>query len=202
MHKADRVIEAAAAATPPWLSDTESSGGMYTLTLTRGDESMVIVWHEESLALVHPLTYALSGVREVKLRNVSAAIKVLAEKPSYKVGRSRPTGVQRVQADGEPLGEVYLPFDPAVDDDRTIVKALVGKVLVWRAVMTGEYIEARVPARERVEVPDGKGGKKVVLRTNPNIYISTTSAGKRVLTFPAVNEQFRSCYLDGLVQVR
>jgi hypothetical protein len=45
------------------------------------------------------------------------------------------------------------------------------------------------------------GVEKVVRRASPNVYLSTTSAGRRVLTFPAVGEQFRSMGLDQIVQV-
>lgn len=208
MKKAERVIAKAEGTTPPWQWETEDAGDLYTLTLTRGEENMQIVWDtSKNDALVHPLTYSLSGVRETRLRNVSAALKLVEGSPDY-TGRkakktvSKPRPTEADEKDWEPVA-IPLPFDPLESTDRDIVKSIVGKRIVWRNTMNGEYETAVVPPRERVEIKDADnpGKMKWVLRTSRNITIKTTSAGRRVLTFPAVNEQFRSVALDQIVQI-
>ncbi len=197
--KTSRIIERAAECEPPWDFVQKEEGDRTTLVLTRGEERIEFAW--EKNALQHPLLYTLAGVREVRLRNVSAALKQMGEKPNYRVRRtSRAAGAEReVREDVGPL-MTTLPFE-LDDDDATIIKAVRGHSITWRRTMQPGYETGMVPGRYQVDVPDGKGGKKKVWRTSPNIYLRTTSTGRRVLTFPAVNEQFRSCALDQIVSV-
>lgn len=199
--KAERVIAAAQAATPPWEHEVEEVEGFTTLTLIRGDETMQITWDSKT-ALIHPLTYTLAGVREVKLRNVSQALKdCITVAPDYKVKK---TVQRRVASPPKEVGRSPLPFDIEEASDEEIIKAVRGRKLVWLNQMAGEFEQAVVPGRKLVEVkdPDKPGAMKKVWRTSRNIKMSTTSAGRRVLTFAAVGEQFRSIGLDTLVQVR
>lgn len=197
--KHDRVIAAAEAADPKWDHEVEISDSGVTLNLTRGDESMQIVWGPKT-ELVHPLSYSLKGVREVKLRNVSGALAVIAGKPKYTQKRTAKARVERTAPD--PIATV-LPFDISTATDEEIIKAVRGRTLTWYSSMSDEYETATVPDRRLVEVKDSSrpGGVRKVWRTSKNISVKTTSAGRRVLTFPAVNEQFRSLGLDTLVQV-
>lgn len=200
MGKADRVIKLAEATTPPWECELSTVGAGELLTLARGDETMQITW--ENGGLVHPLVYTLAGVREVKLRNVSAALKLVLGQPEYKTARA-PRVVGEPKPKVEPVTAV-LPFDIVEATDAEIIKAVRGKKLTWLNDMMGEYESARVPDRKLVEVkdPDKPGQWKNVYRTSPNITMSTSAAGRRILTFPAVNEQYRSVGLDRLVQVK
>lgn len=202
MKKAQRVIASANGANPPWEYETEESGDLYTLTLTRGEETMQITWDTaQNDTLIHPLSYSLAGVRETKLRNVSAAMKIIEGKPNYTARRRKVAAPQPAGEPEEDIKPLPLPFDPEESSDRDIVKALTGKRIVWKNRMLGIYESGVVPPRVRVEVKDGNGGFKTVLRTSRNIRMATTTAGRRVITFPAVNEQFRSVGLDQIVQV-
>lgn len=196
-------MEAAVAAEPPWDTKLTESEDLTTLVLRRGDETIEINWgfrENGSQYLEHPLCYSLLGVRDIRLRNVAEAMRVIAGRPDYTTKKARKKAVVE-KAEPEEVVSMPLPFDPQTSSDVDIRRAVSGKSLTWRGGMTGEYFTGTVPPRRRVEVPDGKGGKKFVLRVSPNVYITTTEDGKRVLTFPAVNEQFRSCYLESLVQV-
>lgn len=201
MPKSDRVKDAALAADPVWTVEDTSSPGLYGLKLTRGDEEMTVNWSSENDGLVHPLDYRLRGVKEVRLRNVSAALKQIADAPNYKVRSKVPR--ERSEEAPETL-ERILPFDPETATDAEVIKAVCGKRLVWWNSMGAAYDSGEVPGRKRVEVadPNKVGEKKWVLRTSRNITIKVSSTGRRVLTFPAVGEQFRSVGLDSLVQVR
>lgn len=203
MKKAERVIAAANEASPPWEYSSEERGDLFVLTLTRGQETMEITWDTaQNDTLVHPLNYSLAGVREAKLRNVSAAIKTIGDKPNFKARRTaRPKA--DVPKEEEEIVPMPLPFDKDESTDRDIVKAVVGKRIIWRNRMLGTYESGIVPARARVEVkdPDNPGKNKFVLRTSKNIRMTTSSEGRRILTFPAVGEQFRSVAMDQIVQV-
>lgn len=201
MGKAERVIAVAQATSPPWEVDlVAGDAASETLHLARGDETMTIKWVNGGLE--HPLTYSLSGVKEVKLRNVSAALKVIEGKPDY----TKRTAAPRQERSSAPreIAKVALPFDIETATDSDIIKAVRGKQIVWLNEMAGEYERASVPPRKLVEVKDASapGGVKKVWRTSRNISVSKTSAGRRVLTFPAVGEQYRSVGLDSIVQIR
>lgn len=198
MRKHERVIETATGVEPTWENEVDKLDDEgITLTLTRGDESMQITWDGRG-SLVHPLVYTLSGIKEVKLRNVAAALRVIADKPNY----TRRVGVRRERQAPAVPENVPLPFDIELATDEEIIKAVRGKKLTWLNEMAGEYETGMVPDAKRVEVPDGNGGRKFVRRTSRNITMSVSSEGRRILTFPAVNEQYRSLHLDRLVQIK
>lgn len=194
VSKHERVL--AVAKEHGWTANVSPAGDSITLAAVRGAESMLITWVNGGLQ--HPLTYSLAGVRDVKLRNVAAALKQMAEQPNYSTSRARrPT----VDTDGEEIPREALPFEMD-DDDAVIIRAVRGKVIIWKNSMVDQYERGQVPPPMRLEVPDGKGGKKRILRTSRNIYLTTSAAGRRILTFPAVNEQFRSVGLDAIVAIR
>jgi hypothetical protein len=196
-RKSERVVAAAVAATPPWEHDTQSALDGTKLRLFRGEETILITWDAND-GLVHPLSYRLSGVRDTKLRNVAEALRFIAGKPDYKPkairSAARKTSVSRTAGKAVELGLDEM-------EDKEIIRLLRGKTLTWWSPMQELHESGSVPDRKLAEVPDGKGGKKKVWRTSPNIYMSTSSAGRRILTFPAVGEQFRSIGLDQIVNI-
>lgn len=197
-HKYERVVAAAEAATPPWNHILSTEDGECTLTLNRGEEAMVLHWDGRG-GLVHPLTYKLYGVRDAKLRNVAEAIRYIGERPNYKIRSSTRKAAAESTVDTvvrAALDESYFDMD-----DKGIIKLLRGKRITWHNEMLDQYETAEVPDRYRILVPDGAGGKKPVWRTSRNISMSTSSAGRRIITFPAVGEQFRSVALEKIVDV-
>jgi hypothetical protein len=173
-----------------------------SVSLSRGPELMVITW-DKGGSLMHPLTYSISGIKDVRLRNVSAAIKQMADKPNLTAVRTRrPSAPSATAEEGVvEITQEELPF-PMDAPDAEIIKALRGKHLVWWNKLGEQYETGQIPGPARVQIPDGRGGKKWVLRTSRNIYVTTSSAGRRIITFPAVNEQFRSVGLDSIVRVQ
>lgn len=197
--KTSRIIERAAECDPAWDFIQKEEEDYTFLNLSRGQETIEFTW--EGNTLIHPLLYKLPGIREVRLRNVAAALRQMGERPNYTPRRTSrtATAAREVPGEDEPLA-LPLPFD-LEDDDATIIKAVRGRTITWKLPLSGSYDTGTVPDRYQVTVPDGHGGKKTVWRTNPNIYIKQTSAGRRILTFPAVMAQFRSCGLDQIVSV-
>lgn len=194
MSKHERVV--AAAKEHGWEFQLISVPGEGTgVELNRGPENLMIRW-DLTGSLMHPLTYRVAGVRETKLRNVSAALKQMADKPNLTPARRRSSAA--VEVDETPY--LPLPFDTDADD-ATIIKALRGKTIVWRNRLLNTLESGQVPDRFQVKVKRD-GVEKLVWRTSQNIYMTTSSAGRRIITFPAVGEQFRSVGLDQIVQIR
>jgi hypothetical protein len=195
-RKSDRVVAAAVAATPPWEHDLREAPDGCKLRLFRGEETMLITWDAND-GLVHPLSYRLTGVRDTKLRNVAEAMRYIAGKPDYKAR----SATRRASAPRAAAAPTAIDKDLLELPDREIIKRLRGKVITWHNRGLDTYESGGVPDRKQVSVPDGAGGKKLVWRTSRNISMSTSSAGRRILTFPAVGEQFRSVGLDQIVDV-
>lgn len=198
--KYNRVV--AAGSEHGWEHERLAEDNVTGVRLTRGPEIMEVRW-DAGGSLLHPLTYAISGIKQTRLRNVSAAIKQMADKPNLTAVRTRRASAPSATAEGEviEITREELPF-PLDAPDAEVIKALRGRHLVWWNTMGEKYETGQVPDRQRVAVPDGRGGKKLVWRTSRNIYLTTSKAGKRSLTFPAVNEQFRSVHLEAIVRVQ
>lgn len=136
------------------------------------------------------------GPRAVKLRNVSAAKKVM-ELPPEVAAKSQPSTTRRERKERErhddDRGAVVvtrrLPWE--ADEEPTNAELLayvVGRKLVWHNKVAGSYDEAHVlpiPAEQQ---------RQLRVDVAPN--------GKRVLNWCSVEGAYRSVYIENLVQIR
>lgn len=179
----------------------EAVATLASVTVRRGDETIFIQWKDGRFQ--ENCTHGIGG-RSVKLRNASAARGAMTT-PAEKVRRDvrRRVPGQKV-ADSMP--KAALPFDLDKATDEEVLKAVEGRQLTWRNSMSGDLERVRVPRTEYDTVSITKEGKvvgtKQVKANNLQTKLSTTKAGRRVLTWAAPGEGFRSVALDSLLQIR
>lgn len=171
--------------------------GARVVRVTRGEEQFTFRW------LPNP-----SGRGEFKFdrgqhkigdakepwANIKAALRIMAE-PAGKVRvieppkrRGRPptktTGAAKIYVE-------RIPFDPASDDDKTILAACAGKKITWRNSLNAEFLENGVCPR---------GGIHFKITTVPE---GLPGEGRRILNF--ISQDFsggyRACYVDAIVSV-
>lgn len=130
---------------------SHDAGDKTTVVAKRSDEQISISWKGE--ACLNETSYK-NGSYERKLRNASAARQKMAEDGSGKPPKvaPKPNGGSRRKAKPEPVKSVpkiprRVPWSEEATDAE-ILKAVTGKVIVWRNVLAGRYEEARVMAKK------------------------------------------------------
>lgn len=137
----------------------------------RGDECYHLVWHRNShgnLVFAYGEHWQHIGTdpaeAPAEIHNVKAALRDMA---------------MRRSANG-----ALLPFDPAADDEKTILSVLGGKTIEWRNSITGATEEGDLP----------RGGMHFKITDGPK---------GRTLHFPdRVHTGFRSVYLNSITKVK
>lgn len=179
-----------------WEISVEHAGARVTVTATRGKEAVQVTW--EKNACLNECFYTIDG-KNKKLRNAAAAKRVLV---NAEVSGSTSVPVKRISA--KPSGVIPQPRNGAdIDIDRTppipvwgarhiakpdreILRLVVGKQITWLNSRTKQLETARV-----LSSPDQR-----------QLRIEWTRAQKRVITFAAYGEGFRSLYLEAIVSVK
>ena len=183
------------AETAGWKTKVERDGTRVTVTATRAKEVVSVTW--EGNACLNESIYLLDG-RSRKLRNAAAARRILnqdgaerapANKPKRKSSVVTPVIPQpRVTEDEEPepqrrptWGSRHISVP-----DREILRKVLGKEIIW--------INSRTKVEDRATVlanPDQR-----------QLRVEYTGSKRRVITFAAKGEGFRSVYVDAIVTVR
>lgn len=169
--------------------------GSEIVVAVRDPETVRVTFRDNKLDLAEMPTHEYAG-RMVKLRNVSAAKKVMETSPedaSKAQPLSSPRRERKERDRDEDTGRVVvsrrLPWES--DEEPTneqVLEFVRGRKLVWRNGLTGTYDEAHVK-------PSPVGEQRfLTIVIAPN--------GKRVLNFTSVEGGFRSVYVENLVQIR
>jgi hypothetical protein len=148
----------------------------------------ITVWWEEGRLLEAPL-YSFAGV-PTKLRNVSAMLWQMTQKPDPKATQRRMKKAVRVLdgAGASRLVEMIrdLPFDPEELDDRQLLRACYGKKLMWENSISG-LVEQDVV--------------QIGINFNAKVYHVTHSiSGRRSINFHG-QYGFRAVGVDALLRV-
>lgn len=169
-----------------YASLTGGEAGRVTATFTRGIETLTVAW--DSGVFNYDETAHAIGDRVVKVRNVSAAIKLgsrpeaEAEKDLERVARNRTFNKAKVREAGDPVRR-KLPFDPAEVTEVELSALLAGKTIEWTNRITRGTETATVTDRSAkyfrvVDAPSG-----------------------RTLQFVSKEEGFKACRLEDIVRV-
>lgn len=179
-----------------WASHIEDGvSGSVRVISERDPERVIVTFRDNKLDLAEMPVHEY-GSRVVKLRNVSAAKKVMETTPED-AAKSQPTAaVRRERKERErhedERGAVVLsrrlPWSEDEEPtDAELMKLVIGRKLVWRNGIAGTYEEAHVLPKEKQ--------KQLSIVVSPR-------NGKRVLNFASVDGGFRSVYVENLVQIR
>lgn len=162
------------------------------VTVKRGQETIKIWWMDGRL--LEAPTYMFAGDL-TKLRNHSAMLKQMAEKPDPVKAKRRLERVSRRSGEKFDLVEVIrdLPWDPDELDDKTLLKLCYGKTLTWRNSITGGVEIDGVKAD--LENPKSGPNWNAI-----NYKIKRSSAGRRVIQFVG-HGGYRAVGVDALLRV-
>jgi hypothetical protein len=200
-----------------WKAEIKEDGPKSTVKASREGWTLSISWRGEACLNETVLEHG-DGSR--KIRNAGAARRHLEElageptrddgghpgydRPAPKARKSSATARKARKPKPEPVTPIEtkprlakrVPFDLETATDEEVLKAVVGKKIIWRNVLAARYEEARVMDR-----PDQKHLRIVVNRRN-----------ERCLTWCAVEENvplgqdyrgpFRSVKLASIIQIR
>jgi hypothetical protein len=188
-----------------WDGALETSGEIQTVVVTRGTEEIKISWRRGACA--DGSTYR-NGDYTRTLRNAAACLRQLSAAPIAPPARKRVSRKVRVPriaptagaankaagANGADLEEEResvrmrksLPFKISAPD-AVVLKAVIGKEIVWENSISGGYLNARV-----LPNPDQK---------QLRIEYSPVNR-KRIITFAAAGEGYRSVYVESIVSVK
>lgn len=190
--KSDALVSFALSA--GWKAAAEDGvAGSIVVIATRDPETVRVTFRDNKLDLAEMPTHEYSG-RVVKLRNVSAAKKVMEASAEAAAASQPVSGPRRERKERErhedDRGAVVItrrlpwPSDEEPTDEE-LIAYIVGKKLVWRNTVGGTYEEAHaVPSDKSTQV------------------VSSPRNGKRVLNFLSAEGAFRSLYVENLVQIR
>jgi len=158
-----------------------------SVRVARGDESIYIWWLDGKLT-VAPV-YTFLGV-ETKLRNASAALQQMSEKPAAKrVLRTRKKAVRRgLLAENSDLTKLArdLPWNPDDMEDPILLKALYGRTVIWTNGITDGL--------EEDTIRPGVNWDKM------KYHVKLTSKGRRVVSFLG-NTGYRAFAIEQLLRV-
>lgn len=170
----------------------ESSDDRLDVTVRRGQETIRIWWQHGQL--LEAPTYEFAG-DITKLRNHSAMLKQMAEKPDPVKAKRRLERVSRRTGDRYDLVEVIrdLPWDPEELDDKTLLKLCYGKTLTWRNSITGGLEIDGVKAD--LENPKSGPNWNAI-----NYKVRRSSAGRRIISFVG-HGGYRAVGVDALLRV-
>lgn len=160
----------------------ETDGGEnLKVELGRDEETITASWINGSVTPQNLPTYTVAGERTVKLRNVSAARKLIdgsrvdvkkvpdrgAGKPrAARPGGAGPRSSRKGQvADGSKRGNV--PFDLESAEDGDIVSALRGRAIFWRNRISQAAEDAVVSATGPVRIERNQKGERAVTFNDP-----------------------------------
>jgi hypothetical protein len=168
------------------------------ITSERLRATMTMVWRNDCY------DYKQSGLSVVghnrTVRNASEGrrfLKEIAPPKTSPIGKSRRTKrradpVPSVPAQGETYDESEIAYEPAPrpfsDDtpDDDVIKAVLGREVVWESSITNNVLSATVlPSADQ---------KHLRIERHPH-------NNKRILTFAARGEGFRSVYLSSIIEV-
>lgn len=169
-----------------WTSSTATDGDATTLTVTRADETISILWI--SGVFKYPCTYTVGG-RTVGVRNASEAKQRMEKSPDMAQAEAVKVRVSRVGVAKGSIGRTpkALPFS-GVSTDAEVLAAVEGRKITWVNSVSNQAESDSVPNGERVNN-----------RTNrPKI---TEGPAGRVLTFTGPSG-FRSVRLSSITSVR
>lgn len=148
-----------------WDPELTLDGDKSTVIATRGDEQVSISWRKE--ACLNESTYTFSG-RTRKLRNASAVRQQMAKpvpgtdkaagESAPKSRRASGSATKKARSGktkepppppfrSTPKPATRLPFDLEKASDEEVLKAVLGKRIVWKNRMSGNFDEARVMDR-------------------------------------------------------
>lgn len=170
-----------------WGMEVQSGPAGRTIAiLTRRSETLTVVW--DSGVFNYDETAHAVGDRVVKVRNVSAAIKMgsrpaaEAEKDLERVVRNRTFNKAKVREAGEPVRR-KLPFDAETVTEAELNAILAGKTLEWTNRITRGTETATVTDRSAkfFKITDGPAG--------------------RTLHFVSKEEGFKACRLADIIRV-
>lgn len=188
---------AAWAETVGWTATLEVHGTEEMVMCEREPERVIVNFSDNKLNLGLMPTHEY-GSRVVKLRNVSAAKKVMETSPEDAAAAVPAAGPRRERtargrletAEGDEGAAVLRRRVPWAEgeepDDETLIKAVIGKRIVWMNRVAGTYEEATVMPKEKQ--------KQLKVIVAPN--------GKRVLQWASVEGGFRSVYIEMIWQVK
>lgn len=180
----------------------ELDGMRWTITVTRGDESLCCWWDDKSM-LEAPI-YRL-GAYENRPRNLAAAMRVLEAKPDITKAYKRIKSGSTRQANPEPRGDALdgegpemgvvagtvryeLPFSIETDPDSVILKELRGARLVYLNEISGAAEITSIPRDKNYDLED-------------TFYLTESSAGRAYVSFMDGLGMFRAVHLDSILQV-
>jgi hypothetical protein len=140
-----------------WTTSLTRNGDRVTVVVKRNNEEISITW--KGNACLNEVYYTLNG-HQRKLRNAAAARRHIStgsneatvRKP-VKTNGSSPKKIKKAKPSPEPAPEPFkstpkppklIPFDFDTATDEEILKAVIGKRIVWRNSLSGNYEEARV----------------------------------------------------------
>lgn len=177
-----------------WLSKSTQEGNIVRLFSRRGEnETLDIQWHDGCILPGLEPIYTMAGER-IKLRNLSAASKIVQEQPDPKRltkatrKRKRQTGIDY---SGGPLSEDdldslrgSLPFDAESSDDE-IEAVLHKRSITWVNTISGQVDSARVDVDKQFKIVRKNGNEKI----KADFVTFCSSAG------------YRAVYLNSIVAV-
>lgn len=184
-----------------WKAEIATEGGKTTVTASSNNKTLQISWRGG--ACLNETSYSDNGhIR--KLRNAAAARRQLeldsevVVKPKAELTASKKQPPAKRAKRREPAKEAspkpfkstpkpprLLPFDPQTATDEEILRAVVGKRIVWKNRTSGGYDEARV-------------------MSNPNqkqLKIEINGRNERCITFASSGSGFRAVRLSAIVSV-
>ena len=153
-----------------WQSKCTQEGIVVRLFARRGEnETLEIQWHDGCVLTEFAPVYSLAGER-IKVRNLSAASKVIQEKPDPKRlakatrKRKRQTGIDY---SGGPLSDDdrmslrgSVPFDAESTDDE-IEAVLHKRSITWINTISGQVDSARIDADKQFKIVRKNGNEKI-----------------------------------------
>ena len=170
----------------------ENGDDRLDVRVRRGQETIRIWWQYGQL--LEAPTYEFAG-DITKLRNHSAMLKQMAEKPDPVKAKRRLERVSRRTGDRYDLVEVIrdLPWDPEELDDKTLLELCYGKTLTWRNSITGGLEIDGVKAD--LENPKSGPNWNAI-----NYKVRRSSAGRRIISFVG-HGGYRAVGVDALLRV-
>lgn len=175
-----------------WNVESTRNGNKTTVLATRGEnESVSVTW--ENNACLNECWHRLDG-KNKKLRNAAAARRVLegstkTSSPNSKTSTPRvplPTQTLELPSDDQPQAPIPEWGTKYVSKpDKEILAKVIGKEITWVNSRTRQLDSATV-----LKDPNQR-----------QLRVEYTRARRRVITFAALGEGFRSVYVDAIVSV-
>lgn len=155
------------------------------IIVTRGTER-IRIWYRNAKLTEAPV-YTFAGI-DTKLRNLSAMLQQMAEKPDPNAVRRRAQRATQRGASAMQLVEIIrdLPWDPEEMEDRELLKALYGRTIIWENRISGK--------------PEDDNIRTGVNYDKSKYHISYSASGRRIINFHGAFG-FRSVGVGALLRV-